>query len=103
MTKVDQNGLSQALTVDSHPAEWFFSLLPEQKKSFHPHSIATNEQLAMFTNLKALLAQAGSAIYKGFEPFTTADTKRYIGLMMLHRLSPSPRMSYNSRIKLLTM
>ncbi len=57
------------LTVESHPAEWFFSLLPEKKK----HS-----------------SKYGS----GFEPFTTADTKHYIGLMMLHGLTLSPQMSY---------
>ena len=82
------------LTVESHPAEWFLALLPESKKSFHHHSVVTMEQWTMFTNLKAILAQAGSAVYKGFEPFTTADTKRNIGLLILHGLAPSPRMSY---------
>jgi hypothetical protein len=85
------------LTVDSHPAEWFFSLLPEKKKHFHPVNVATMEGWTMYSNLKAMLAQAGTSIYKGFEPFTTADTKRYIGLMMLHGLAPSPRMSYKFR------
>jgi hypothetical protein len=42
------------------------------------------EEWTMFINLKALLAQAGLAIYKGFEPFTAENTKCYIGLLMLH-------------------
>ncbi len=82
------------LTVDSHPTEWFFSLLPEKKKHFHPANVATMEGWKIYRNLKAMLAQAGKSIYKGFEPFTTADTKHYIGLMMLHGLAPSPRMYY---------
>ncbi len=40
----------------------------------------------MYTYIKAMLAEAGSNIYQGFEPF--------IGLMMLHGLAPSTRMSY---------
>jgi hypothetical protein len=52
------------------------------------------EGWTMYSNLKAMLVQAGTSIYKGFEPFTTADTKCYIGLMMLHGLAPSPQMSY---------
>jgi hypothetical protein len=82
------------LTMDSHPAKWFFALLPEKEKIFHHQSVVPMEEWTMFTNLKALLAQAGSTIYKGFEPFTTEDTKCYIGLLMLHGLSPSPRMCY---------
>jgi hypothetical protein len=64
------------------------------KEKLPPSQCGNNFQWTMFTNLKAMLAQEGSAIYKGFEPFTTADTKWYIGLMMLHGLSPSPRISY---------
>jgi hypothetical protein len=82
------------LTVESHPAEWFLALLPETKKHFHHHSVVTMEQWTMFTNLKAMLAEAGSAVYKGFQPFSTADTKKFIGLLMLHGLAPSPRISY---------
>jgi hypothetical protein len=85
------------LTEDSHPAEWFFSLVPEKKKSFHPPNVATMEQWTMFTNLKAILAEAGSTMYQGFEPFKTQDTKKFIGLLMLHGLAPSPRMSYKFR------
>jgi hypothetical protein len=29
------------LTMDSHPAEWFFALLPEKKKNFHHQSVVT--------------------------------------------------------------
>ncbi len=71
-----------------------FFIAARAKESFHPNNVATMEQWTMFTNLKAMLSQAGSAIYKGFEPFTTADTKQYIGLLMLHGLSSSPGMSY---------
>lgn len=78
------------LTVESHPAEWFFSLLPEKKKSFHPANVSTMEGWTMYTNLKAMLAQAGHSIYKGFEPFNTDDMKRFIGLLMFHGLAPSP-------------
>jgi hypothetical protein len=85
------------LTKDSHPAEWFFSLVPEKKKSYHPPNVATMEQWTMYTNLKAMLAEAGCKIYQGFEPFKTEDVKRFIGLMMLHGLAPSPRMSYKFR------
>jgi hypothetical protein len=49
----------------------------------------------MFTNLKAFIAQAGSKIYaRAFTPFSTAETKRFIGLLLIHGLSPSPRVAY---------
>jgi len=86
--------VQNTLTEDSHPAEWFFSLVPEKKKSHHPPNVATMEQWTMYTNLKAMLAEAGTAIYKGFEPFKTEDTKKFIGLLMLHGLAPSPRISF---------
>jgi len=44
------------------------------------------------TNLKkAILAQAGSLIYKCFQPFNMDDTEHFIGLLMFHGLAPSPR------------
>jgi uncharacterized protein YrrD len=70
--------------MDSHPAACFFALLLEKKKIFHHQSVVTMEEWTMFISLKALLAQAGLAIYKGFEPFTAENTKCYIGLLMLH-------------------
>jgi hypothetical protein len=90
--KEDQNGRSSSKTILQLiliQLNGFF-LLPEKKKHFHPENVATMEGRTIHSNLKAMLAQAGTSIYKGFQPFTAADMKRYIGLMMLHGLAPSP-------------
>jgi hypothetical protein len=52
----------------------------------------------VFTNLKAFLAQAGTKIYPGtFIPLTTEETKWFIGLHMIHGLSPSPFILYRKK------
>ncbi len=41
-TSKELSSLSQNnLTEDSHPAEWFFSQMLKEKKSYHPANIAT--------------------------------------------------------------
>lgn len=80
------------LTVHSHPAQWIEALLPTSSRN--PNAV-TLDQWTMFTNMKAFLAQAGHNIYQGiFQPFTTTETKRFLGLLLLHGLSPSPQISY---------
>jgi len=83
------------LTSDSHPAEWFGALLPDSVAPSDGKNGVCLDQWTTFTNLKAFLAQAGTKIYSGtFTPFTTPEIKRFIGLLLIHGLSPSPRVSY---------
>jgi hypothetical protein len=81
------------LTIDSHPAEWFASLMPDQPRSFDPPQVACIDQWVRYLNLKAALAQAGSLIYPDFIPFKTEEFKKHIGLFILNGLSPSPQIS----------
>jgi hypothetical protein len=56
--------------------------------------MSTMEVWNMYTNLKRILAQAGYSIYKGFETFSTGNTKHFIVLLMFHGLAPSPYISH---------
>jgi hypothetical protein len=50
--------------------------------------------------MKASLAQAGHNIYAGeFKPFKTMETKQFLGLLLLHGLSPPPASLTNSEVK----
>ncbi len=83
------------LTSESHPAEWFEALLPDSVAPTDPKNGVCLDQWMMFMNLKAFIAQAGSKIYAGaFTPFTIAETKHFIGLLLIHGLSPSPHVAY---------
>ena len=83
------------LTTHSHPVEWLQALLPTSSDT--PNGLSLDQWTA-FTNMKAFLAQAGHNIYLGdFKPFNTTETKRFLGLLLLHGLSPSPRISYKFR------
>jgi hypothetical protein len=77
------------LTIDSHPAEWFASLMPDCPRGFDPPPVACIDQWVQY--LKASLAQTGSLIYPDFTPFKTEEFKKHIGLYILDGLSPSPR------------
>ena len=56
------------------------------------------DQWTAFTNMKAFLAQAGHNIYlDDFKPFNATETKCFLGLLLLHGLCPSPRISYKFR------
>jgi len=50
------------------------------------------EEWETYTNLRALLSNAGSTLYPGdFQHFTPFEIRNYSGLYMLQGLSPSPQ------------
>jgi hypothetical protein len=50
--------------------------------------------------MKVFLALAGHNIYAGeLKPFKTMETKQFLGLLLLHGLSPSPASLTNSEVK----
>lgn len=82
------------LTIDSHPVEWFQSLLPDRARAFDPPQVVSIEQWVQYLNLKAALAQAGSLIYPDFTPFNNEELKQHMGLYILNGLSPSRQISH---------
>ena len=80
------------LTENSMPAAWVNALLPLKKKPGDPAAMVSMEEWATYTNLRVLLSNAGSTLYPGdFQGFTPFEIRNYIGLYMLHGLSPSPQ------------
>ena len=84
------------LTKDSHPAEFVEAFLPlkvnkYKNKTNIPYMSLTECQ--QWTNMKALLANAGSEdCYKDFKPFTVKEIQQQLGLYILNGISPSPTM-----------
>jgi hypothetical protein len=80
------------LTNQSHPLEWMDALLPLHKKKDEPACVSI-EEWTTFTNLRAILANAGKVVYSaagGIKPFTPNEIQNFIALYILQGLSPSP-------------
>jgi hypothetical protein len=80
------------LTSESKPSEWIDALLPiKRKKGDSPLTVAI-EDWTTYTNLKAVLMNAGSTLYQGnFVPFTPLEIQRFLALYILQGLLPSPQ------------
>jgi len=76
------NGLQKKLTVESSPEDWVE---------------------ALYFNAKAMLSNAGQkgGIYPDFNPFSPQEIKSFLGLYVLHGLSPSPqvKMRFKSQLE----
>jgi hypothetical protein len=80
------------LTQESHPSDWINALLPLQKKAGASPSTVSIDEWTSYTNLRAILMNAGSSIYAGqFKPFTPQEIRRFLALYILQGLSPSPQ------------
>ena len=80
------------LTPDSAPADWINALLPLKKKLGDSPFTVSIEEWTTYTNLRAILTNAGSTVYVGqYEPFTPQEIRRFLALYILHGLSPSPQ------------
>ena len=83
------------LSYDSDPFQWFNAFIPFKKSSVQARRDGgfTIGEWTRFTNLKALLSNAGTGgtVYKDFVPFTTFELMKHIGIYFLNGVSPSPR------------
>lgn len=80
------------LTEKSQPSDWINALLPLKKKTGDSPSTVSIDEWTSYTNLWAILMNAGSSIYSGeFKPFTPQELRRFIALYILQGLSPSPQ------------
>ena len=81
------------LTEFSQPQEWFSSLLPDKRQPNDSKHIISIADWTSYTNKKALIANAGQegGMYPDFKPFSPKWIKQFIGLYILHGLSPSPQ------------
>ena len=76
---------SHNLTTNSKPHEWFEAFLPSQLIG----------QLTTFTNLKAILSNAGKGceIYPDFNLFSPNELRKHIGVYFVQGLAPSPNIN----------
>ena len=83
------------LSYDSDPFQWFNAFIPFKKSRVQARRDGgfTIGEWTRFTNLKALLSNAGTGgtVYKDFVPFTTFELMKHIGIYFLNGVSPSPR------------
>jgi hypothetical protein len=62
------------LTKDSQPSDWINALLPLKKKTGDLPCTVSIDEWTSYTNLRAILMNAGSCIYSGqFKPFTPQE------------------------------
>jgi hypothetical protein len=80
------------LTKDSRPSDWINALLPLKKKIGDLPCTVSIDEWTSYTNLRAILMNAGSCIYSGqFKPFTPLEIRSFLALYILQGLSPSPQ------------
>ena len=73
------------LDVDSEPSDWFEAFLPRY----------LIDRWTSYTNTKAMMVNAGQEgqLYPDYEQFTCNELKRHLGVIILHGISPSPRVA----------
>ena len=73
------------LNIHSTPTDWINAFIGVNPT--HPKSKVCLTQWVKYTNHKAILMGAGPS----YVPFTVEEMKKFIGLFVLHGLSPSPQ------------
>jgi hypothetical protein len=77
------------LTSESTPAQWIEALIPLKKRQGVSSGTVTIEEWTTYTNLKAILMNAGSTFYHGvFHPFTPLEIHRFIALYIYRAYHP---------------
>jgi hypothetical protein len=93
---IKANGLSK----DSYPHDFANCFIPlfSKRKTAGPESFSIHNMM-QWTNLKAVLADAGSggSYYPNFKPFKTKEIRQHLGLYILQGLSPSPQIEQKFR------
>ena len=79
--------------LESHPSDWMEIWLPFERKKDMAKSAVTIEDLTTWSNMKAMLSNAGAngKHYKSFQPFTMREVRSFFGLLFLQGISPSPQ------------
>mmetsp|Transcript_11360 Transcript_11360/g.16534 ORF Transcript_11360/g.16534 Transcript_11360/m.16534 type:complete len:156 (+) Transcript_11360:872-1339(+) len=94
MDFIEKNKLHE----NSHTAEWFYAFLPKKKLKMNAEVSLQFliEEWCTFTNLKAVLGNAGDGgcKYNNFEPFTVCEIQKILGVYILNGLSPSPQVEH---------
>ena len=52
------------------------------------------QQLAKWTNTKAMLAGAGDTCYQDYKQFTAKEIQQHLGVYVLNGILPFPRVEY---------
>jgi len=86
---------AKKLTSESKPVDWINALLSLKNSQGDSSLTVTIEQWTTYSNLKAILMNAGSTFYTGtFKPFTPQEIQHFLGLYLLSGLSPSPQVKF---------
>lgn len=82
------------LDENSYLDDWLAPFIPRTREK-HERGNCSIDTWCSFTNLKALLMNAGSSNshYTDFTPFTTDELTRHLALCFLQGISLSPRVS----------
>jgi HeH/LEM domain len=80
------------LSRHSDPVEFMDAFLPWSSNTYGDKHLSLSK-LTTFTNLKAQLANAGSAgeVYPDFQAFSVKEVRQYLGLSIWQGLNPSPQ------------
>jgi len=91
------------LTVESSPEDWVEALLQDKRKPTDPRHVVTISDWTTYSNAKAMLSNSGQmgGIYPEFTPFSPQEIKSFLGLYVLHGLTPLPqvKMKFKSQLE----
>ncbi len=91
------------LTVESSPKDWVEALLQDKRKPTDPRYVVTISEWTTYSNAKAMLSNAGQkgGIYTELTPFSPQEITSFLGLYVLHGLTPSPqvKMKFKSQLE----
>jgi hypothetical protein len=84
--------IKHQLSKHSDPVEFAEAFIPWNANVYNDKFLSMH-QLTVFTNLKALSANAGKggSCYPDFEPFTVKQIRQFLGVSIWQGLNPSPR------------
>ena len=75
------------------PEDWVEALLPGKKKPTDPRHVVMIADWTTYFNAKPMLSNVGQkgGICPEFTPFSLQEIKSFLGLHVLHGLTPSPQ------------
>ena len=84
---------ANGININSYPCEWFDIFMPMWRKRHDNSNKVSVEDLTTWTNIKALLCNAGKGggAYSRFVSFTIPDVAKHLGLYILNGISPTPQ------------
>ncbi len=95
--------MKKKITMESSSEDWVEALLQDKRKPTIPRHVVTMAEWTTYSNTKPMLSNAGQkgGICPEVTPFSPQEIKSFLGLYVLHGLTPSPqvKMKFKSQLE----